>query len=163
LSEFADGLRFQWNTRLRAGFIGGKFSKHRESLTKPRQITDPEAESVAQEKKGDCQENTDVKEKEDGEGVPESLAKKENESVGHTVTKKIGVADPGSVGGGAGSAAPEPDTFPYSNSYRSAHDRERHHSTGRCREVGICWRPGLRTAAEPDTPSRLVVLVATRS
>ena len=73
-----------------------------------------------------------IKEKEESEGVAESLAKKENESVAHSVTEKIAVADPGSAGGGGARAAPNPNTFPHAGGYRSANDCERHHSTGRC-------------------------------
>jgi len=54
LFVFVDSLRFQRSTRLRTGFVGGKSSKRRESFTESGQITDAEAQSVAEEKKGDC-------------------------------------------------------------------------------------------------------------
>jgi len=133
LFVFVDSLRFQRSTRLRAGFVRGKSSKRRASFTESGQITDAEAQSVAEEKKGDCQKNTDaIKEKEESEGVAESLAKKENESVSHSVTEKIAVADPGTARGGGSRSAPNANTFPHAGGYRSANDCERHHSTGRC-------------------------------
>ena len=54
LFVFVDSLRFQRSSRFRADFVGGKSSKRRASFTEPGQITDAEAQSVAEEKKGDC-------------------------------------------------------------------------------------------------------------
>ena len=133
LFVFVDSLRFQRSTRLPTGFVRGKSSKRRASFTESGQITDAEAQSVAEEEETAGKKNTDaLKEKEEGEGVTESLAKKENESVGHSVIEKIAVADPGIARGGGSRSAPNPNTFPHAGGYRSADDCERHHSAGRC-------------------------------
>jgi hypothetical protein len=54
LFVFVFSLRFKRSTRLSACFVLGKSSKRRESFTEPGQITDAEAQSVAEEQKGNC-------------------------------------------------------------------------------------------------------------
>src|SRR5438046_7330407 len=101
-------------------------------VAEPGQSTTAEAQRVAEEKENDCSENTGaIKEKEEGKGVAEPVAKKENESVAYSVSEKIAVTNPCSAVGGAASAAPDPNAFSHAARYSSANDCERHHSTGR--------------------------------
>jgi hypothetical protein len=163
LFVFADCMRSQRSARLRAGFVWGKSSKRRKSFTEPGQITNAEAQGVAEEKETAAQKSTNVvKEKKEGEGVAKSIAEKEDERVAHSVSDKIAVGNPCSAVRG-GARARDPNAFSHATRYRSANDCERHHSTGRSWEVRFCWRSGLRTAAEPNPAPRLVVLVAAGS
>ena len=101
----ANGERSRPGPRFRTGFIGGDAGSPR--FPKPTQIAESEAQGVAEEEENHVKKNADVvKEKEESEGVAQSIGKKEVESIADSVTEKVGISNAGSVAGG-GSNSPD--------------------------------------------------------
>jgi hypothetical protein len=177
----ASGERSRPHARLRPGFIRADAGSP--GFAESTQIAESEAKSVAEEEEDDAEKNAHPvkEEEEESESVAWSIGKKEVESIADSVTKEIGITDAGSnVGGGRnaadnGQAARWPhrqdacatiaDTAVCSDAHsnHSAGNFTWGNSAGRGREIWICRRSGLRTAAKPDAASWLVALVATGS
>ncbi|MGN6719932.1 MAG: hypothetical protein ACTHLX_21390 [Candidatus Binatia bacterium] len=154
----ANGKRFRRRARFRAGFIRGETGSRRKNLANSKQIAESEAKSVAQEKEANDKEKADPGKEKEGKSFTK---KKESNGAADLVTKRATIAETGTtIGGDTDTTIADATCRVDAGSHRSVINITRLHSASRGREVWVSRRSGLRTAAEPDAASWLVVVVA---
>jgi hypothetical protein len=154
----ANGKRSRRRARFRAGFICGETGSRRKNLADSKQIAESEAKSVAQEKEANDKEKANLDKEEEGKGFTK---KKEINGVTDLVTKEVAIAEARTtIRGDTDTTIADATCHVDAGSHRSAISITRLHSASRGREVWVSRRSGLRTAAEPDAASWLVVVVA---
>jgi hypothetical protein len=156
----ANDERSRRHARFRAGFIWGEAGSFRKNVADSKQIAKPQAKSVAQEKEANTEENANLRKEKEDKSV---IGKKEIKSIAESVTKEVAIAGTSFNVGGTNRTVADTARYIDASPHRWAINFARHHSASRGWEVRISRWSGLRTTAEPDAASSLVVLVATGS